>query len=242
MPRFPSGSQVGILPGYMGLQPSKESSQQREPTPPTFQGSDTNSFESLESKAAASEFSTEVHKARLKAASKIILGLPEYEKFSLNELLVLCLPKMPGNNKLSLSKTISSLLGSGYLSSDKLGYISVNTERLSQIRTKVPQTSDYEEIKLKCGTKRLLTPLRKLVTELDPEFMPTILGLAVRFEQFIGSKNLNSETIEAAMRDLIKAGWLINTGNDTVARFRKIPRVDDVRQLNSSGEERQKPA
>jgi hypothetical protein len=217
----------------MGLRHSTKDSNQREPDPRGDEGSCPGGFESLQSKTGASEFRAEQNKVRIKDAAKIILALPAYEKFSLNELLVLCLPKMPANTKTSLSKTISSLLNNDYLRTDEKGYISINTERLSEISWKAEQTSDYREVKLNGGTKRLITPLRELVLILDPNAIPSIHGLAVKFELSSRSKNLNSETIEAALRDLIKAGWLINTGNNTVCRSKKIPSVDEARPLSS---------
>jgi hypothetical protein len=157
----------------MGLRHSTKDANQREPDPRGDEGSCPGGFESLQSKTGASEFRAEQHKSRIRDAAKIILALPSYEKFSLNELLVLCLPKMPGNAKTSLSKTIGNLLNNGYLRSDEKGYISINTARLSEIPGKLEQTSDYRVVKLNSGTKRLITPLRELVINLAPNVTPT---------------------------------------------------------------------
>jgi hypothetical protein len=134
----------------MAPQPSRRDSDTEsrvdDPRRPRDIGPKADSFDSLTSRASPVERIVELHKARFKNAAKIVLGLPDYEKFSFNELLVLCLPKMPGNNKSSLTRTIDNLIVNGYLTQDRAGYISINREKLSEIRNKVGEASEFPRI------------------------------------------------------------------------------------------------
>jgi hypothetical protein len=219
----------------MVRQPSKENSHRgsrvEEPKRPQDIGPKAESFDSLTSRAYPVDQRVELHRARFKAAAKIVLGLPDYEKFSFNELLVLCLPKMPGNNKSSLTRTIENLAVNGYLTKDEAGYISINSERLSEIRNKIRETSEFKIIRSNSGGGRILTPIRELVIGLDMNSIPSIRGLALKFERSLPTSKLNSETIKAALLDLTKAGWLIDMGKNTVARCREIPSVCKAKPL-----------
>ena len=194
-------------------------------------GPKVDSFDSLTSRAYPVDRRVELHRARFKAAAKIVLGLPDWEKFSFNELLVLCLPKMPGNNKSSLTRTIGNLVVNGYLTKDEAGYISINSERLSEIRNRVRETSEFKAIRLNNGEERIITPIRELAIGLDMNSIPSISGLALKFERSLPPSKLNSETIKAALVDLVKAGWLVSTGKTMVTRCRKIPSVSDAKPL-----------
>lgn len=169
--------------------------------------------------------------ARIKAAGSIILSLPEWERFSLSELLVLCLPKMH-SPKTSLIQTVSTLVTDGYLKIDNDGYYTLNLDKCSQHKQRIQEHhSSQQVVSARDGSNRLRTPLRDLIISLDPNTMPMLLGLATRFEKMQKCKTLNSETIESALRDMIKAGWLIDCGGGKVRRYRKIPSIGDAKSL-----------
>jgi hypothetical protein len=138
---------------------------------------------------------------------------------------------MPGNNKSSLTRTIDNLIVNGYLTQDEAGYISINREKLSEIRNKVREASEFPIIRSSDGRERIITPIRELIIRLDSNSTPSINGLALRFQRSLSASKLNSETIEAALLDLTKAGWLIATGKNKVARCRKIPGINDAKPL-----------